>query len=353
MTPQEEQLLNSLVERVNKTQLQEKDADAEALLTRAFDANPDAHYILAQTVLVQNFALEQAKSQVTQLQQQLEQARQQAQQQPVKATSFLGGLLGHRESSPQPQQGYTPVAQAQPAYGQSAPGYQPVSPYGQPGPGYPPAYPQQQYAAGAQPQFVPMGSGQPSFLRGAMQTAAGVAAGALAFEGVESLMHGFGGMGHSGFGGGMMGAGFGGMGSGFERPEETVINNYYDQPGENGGGDPAPGGEAASFASADGGHPWHDAAAQPDGDRSFHDAPVQAADQGGAQFENASYNTAGDSQASNDSESDDSGSSDLGSYDSSSDAGDSGDGGSGFDDGGGGFDDGGGGFGGDDGSGSF
>jgi len=64
VTPQEEQLLNSHVERVNQTQLQEKDPDAEALLNRALGANPDAHYILAQTVLVQNIALEQAKAQV-------------------------------------------------------------------------------------------------------------------------------------------------------------------------------------------------------------------------------------------------------------------------------------------------
>jgi hypothetical protein len=50
-----------------------------------------------------------------------------------------------------------------------------------------------------------------------MQTAAGVAAGALAFEGIESLLHGFG---HSaGYG-----SGFGGFGDS-ERPE--VINNYY------------------------------------------------------------------------------------------------------------------------------
>jgi hypothetical protein len=61
-----------------------------------------------------------------------------------------------------------------------------------------------------------------------MQTAAGVAAGALAFEGVESVLHGLGGFGHSGMGMG----GYGMGGGGFERPvEETVVNNYYDQPG--------------------------------------------------------------------------------------------------------------------------
>ena len=62
-----------------------------------------------------------------------------------------------------------------------------------------------------------MGGG--GFLQGAMQTAAGVAAGALAFEGIESLMHGFG---HAaGYGG----QGFGGF-EGGQRPEE-IVNNYY------------------------------------------------------------------------------------------------------------------------------
>jgi len=47
-----------------------------------------------------------------------------------------------------------------------------------------------------------------------MQTAAGVAAGALAFQGIESLMHGFG---HA--------AGYGSNLGDIDRPE--VINNYY------------------------------------------------------------------------------------------------------------------------------
>jgi len=337
VTPQEEQLLNSLVERVNQTQLQEKDPDAEGLLNRSLGVNPDALYILAQTVLVQNIALEQAKAQVAQLQQQVAQARQQPQ--PSRATSFLGGLLGHHEGTPQQQatqqQGYTPVAQAQPAYGQTAPGFQPsgYQPVAQPG--YAPSAQPANVPAG-QPQFVPVGSGQPSFLRGAMQTAAGVAAGALAFEGVEAVLHGIGGMGHPGFGWGGVGSGFGGgmMGSGFERPaEETVINNYYDQPGEHGGGEHVVG-DNGEHASGD--HPWHDAG-------------TQVADQGGAQFENASYNTGGDDQGSYDAGNSDSGNADDGSvFDSGG-----GDDGGGYDDGGGGGFDDGGGSGGDDGGGGF
>ena len=202
MTPQEEQLLNSLIDRLNQTALQEKDPDAEALLKERLAGNPDALYMLAQTVLVQNIALDQAKAQIGQLQQQVQQLQQQHTQ-PAHTTSFLGRLLGDRDDqqqSPPPQQA-------------PAPAYQQVPP---------------QYAAGQpqyqQPQYVPVG--QPSFLRGAMQTAAGVAAGALAFEGVESILHGFG---HGGYGWGGPGYGMGGFGMG-ERPVE-VINNYYDQPG--------------------------------------------------------------------------------------------------------------------------
>lgn len=255
MTPQEEQLLDSLIERVNQTQLQEKDPDAEALLNRSLGPNPDALYILAQTVLVQNIALEQAKAQVAQLQQQAQQTRQ-----PAHATSFLGSLLGHRDPDP-------PSAPVQP-------GYQPVNPqyaqpqstqtqFAQPSPQYlPPQY--------AEPPYV--AAGPPSFLRGAMQTAAGVAAGALAFEGVESILHGL--SGHSGYGWGSgfgMGPGLGGglMGGGFERPvEETVINNYYD--------DPAQGGEHRGFEQS--------------GERHFH----ESAERSGAGLSDASYNTQGE-----------------------------------------------------------
>jgi hypothetical protein len=253
VTPQEEQLINSLVERVNQTQLQEKDPDAEALLGKGLSSNPDALYILAQSVLIQNIALDQAKAQVAQLQQQVQQARQQ----PAHATSFLGNLLGHHDPPPPPPQ---------PVYMPPQQGYVPPPP---PPPGYDPQY--------AQPQYVQ--AGPTSFLRGAMQTAAGVAAGALAFEGVESILHGMGGFGHPGFGMGGFGMGpsMGMMGGGFERPvEETVVNNYYDQPG----------GQEHRFEQGgfnQGGQEQH-----------FH----ESADQGGSQFSSADYVQSGDDQGS-------------------------------------------------------
>jgi uncharacterized protein len=195
MTPQEESMLNDLIGRVQQTQLTEKDPEAEQLLNQSLGRNPNSLYILAQTVLVQKYALEQAQAQ-------LAQARQlQQTQQPAHSTSFLGNLLGHRD--PVPPAAPPPMPPPPPGYG--------ASPYAQPW-NQPPAY-------GGPP--APGGGG--SFLRTAATTAAGVAAGALAFQGIESLMHGF--------GGGAAGLGGGGFLGGEGRPEETVINNYYDDPG--------------------------------------------------------------------------------------------------------------------------
>jgi hypothetical protein len=201
MTPQEQDMIGGLVDRVQKTQLAEKDMDAEEMLQQGLGRNPDALYILAQTVLVQKYALEQAQAQLTQAKAQIEDMQQHPE--PKHTTSFLGNLLGRNDAPapppPPPPQGWTQV---------------------------PPGYPQGAAAPMGYPQYGAPTGGGGGFLQGALQTAAGVAAGALAFQGVESLMHGFG---HAaGYGDGI-----GGFGGG-DRPE--VINNYYgDDRGEHGG----------------------------------------------------------------------------------------------------------------------
>jgi uncharacterized protein len=207
MTPQEQDMIGGLIDRVQKTQLAEKDMDAEEMLQQGLGANPDSLYILAQTVLVQKYALDQAQAQLAQAKAQIAQVQQHPE--PRHATSFLGNLLGRNDAPapppPPPPQGYAP----QPGY----PQYAPVGGYGAP-----------QYGS-------PVGMGGGGFLQNAMQTAAGVAAGALAFEGIESLMHGFG---HAaGYGGG---PGVGGFGEG-QRPTEGVNNYYGDDKGEHGGHD--------------------------------------------------------------------------------------------------------------------
>jgi uncharacterized protein len=201
MTNEEEQLLRGLAERVNRADIGEKDSEAEQFIRQNIGSNPDALYILAQTTLVQEYALNQARRQMAELRTQLEQAKQ-SHEQAKPSGSFLGNLL-HREQprTPPPP---PPVP----------PQHSPVAPHATDqvsgvGPGL--AYPMGGYP-------IPGGSAgygapQGGFLRSALQTATGVAAGALAFEGIESLLHGFGG--HAGYGGGY----------GEERPE--VVNNYY------------------------------------------------------------------------------------------------------------------------------
>ncbi len=251
VTQQEEQMLTSLVERVNATKLTEKDPDAAALLQRGFSANPDAVYILAQSVLVQNIALEHAHAQLSEAQGQVKQLQEQQAQQPAHSTSFLGSLLGHRDPAPPPppppQPAYQPV-NAPPAQGYQTP-YNPPAGYGNQG------YGNQGYA---QQQYVPVPANQPSFLRSAAETAVGVAAGALLFEGVEDMLYGgyyrrpaFG-YGYPGYGVGIGGWGMPGIGFGMgpeviveqpiieqpivERPvEETVVNNNYFDSNDGGG----------------------------------------------------------------------------------------------------------------------
>jgi hypothetical protein len=191
MTPQEQDMIADLIDRVQNTQLDEKDSDAEQMLQQGLGRTPNALYILVQTVLVQKYALDQAQSQLAQAKDQIQQLQQHPE--PKHATSFLGNLLGRNQEQPAPPP--PPYAQVStPGYG-----YAPT-----PGYGAPPA----------------MGGG--GFLQNAMQTAAGVAAGALAFQGIESLMHGFG---HAaGYGNA---SGFGGFGGAEGRPVENVVNNYY------------------------------------------------------------------------------------------------------------------------------
>jgi hypothetical protein len=209
MTPQEQEMIDGLVERIRNTQVNDKDLAAEQHLQQGLAGYPDAVYVLAQTVLVQQYGLQQAQQQIQALQSQLDQLRQQQATVPANGGSFLSHLFGSAPQQPPPQQNYGP------GYSASQVPYQPVN-----NPSYPPpAYPPPSYAASYPVYTQPMGYGAPSsggFLRGAMQTAAGVAAGEMMFEGMESLFHGFGG----GYGGG--------------RPGETVVNNYYGEGNEHG-----------------------------------------------------------------------------------------------------------------------
>ncbi|HEY1257621.1 MAG TPA: DUF2076 domain-containing protein [Stellaceae bacterium] len=222
MEAQERDLLTTLLARLKSTASQPKDPEADALIRQAMREQPDAPYFLAQTVLIQDLSLHNAQNQIAELQQQLADAQQAAK---PAATSFLGGLFGSRQPAPPPA---PPAAASVPPAGPwsrapqvaAAPPAQPYGqPYAQPQPGYQPGY-------GQPPGGGFMGGGMGGgggFLRSAAATAAGIAGGALLFQGIESL---FGRSASAGILGGQ-----GGMTPGLG---ETVVNNYYgDQGGQN------------------------------------------------------------------------------------------------------------------------
>jgi hypothetical protein len=183
MTPQERDLITTLLQRLRDTARagQAKDPEADALIRQVMREQPDAPYYLVQTVLIQDLSLHQAQNRIAELEQQLEESPQKS------SGSFLGGLFGGREPSPPPVQRAGPWGrgpQVAPPPPQASGGY------GQPGPqaGYPQqANPQQ----GNPQQGGMMGGGMMGggggFLRSAAATAAGVAGGALLFQGISSM----------------------------------------------------------------------------------------------------------------------------------------------------------------------
>jgi uncharacterized protein len=198
MTPEERQMLTDLANKVAQTPAPPIDKEAEDFIRTRIGSRPDALYLMTQTVLIQNMALEQAKQQIQQLQHNTSASQ--------GSSSFLGS-----QSPNQGQGAYRAAGGGAPQQGYSAP---------------PPTYQAVPVSGSGSVGGSPAGGGS-SFLRSAAQTAAGVAAGALAFEGISSLFHGMGHMG-GGFGGsGLFGGG--GVG-GYGAPEETIVNNYYDNP---------------------------------------------------------------------------------------------------------------------------
>src|ERR1700683_5515198 len=70
MTEQEQQLITGLADRVKNAPAPQVDRDADNLIRHTIGSRPDALYILTQTVLIQEMALNQAKAQLEQLRQQ-------------------------------------------------------------------------------------------------------------------------------------------------------------------------------------------------------------------------------------------------------------------------------------------
>ena len=241
MSPEERQLLAGLFERTRSAAGGQRDQEAESFIAEQLKSQPGAPYLLAQTVLVQDQALQAANQRLQELDSRVHELESRPPQQ--QSGGFLGGLFGggaQRPAPPPPRQAPPPGYGQQPAYPQQAPGgpwgAAPAAAPGYAPPGYaPPGYAPQGYP----PQQAAAGGG---FLKGALGAAAGVAGGVLLADSIRGLFHG-----------GAGGAGSNlGIGSGFEHANagggDTIINNYYgDQ-----GGTPYP---DAGYDSPDPGAP--------------------------------------------------------------------------------------------------
>ena len=145
MQPQERDLIADLFGRLQQFENQPRDPEAERLIASYVARQPASPYLLVQTAIVQEEALKQAKARIAELESKAGQA------------SGQGSFLGNAPRGPwgAPAGAPAPASAAQP----------PAQPWG--------AAPQQQAGGG--------------FLRTALTTAAGVAGGALLFEGIRSM----------------------------------------------------------------------------------------------------------------------------------------------------------------------
>jgi uncharacterized protein len=195
MTPEERNMIVDLFTRLKAADTAPRDGEAETVIRDAIARHPAAPYLLTQTVLVQEHALQGAQSRIGELERQLEEAKR-APAQPAGG-SFLGGLLGNRGAQgPWGNRLEPTVARSAPTPGTVYQGTGPAS-----------------------------GGG---FLRSALSTAAGVAGGALLFQGIERML----GYGSGPFGSPLGASWSGGTGYSPVVERETVVNNYYGDSGD-------------------------------------------------------------------------------------------------------------------------
>jgi len=196
MTPQERDLILSLFQRLAPPPEGDVDGEARALIDGLVRQQPLAPYLLVQTALVQESALKGAQAQIANLEAKLAQAST-APAPEAPRRSFLSGLLGGEALG---RQAYPSASAPQPA----APAAAPAGPWGS--------------------------RGSPSFLQSALSTAAGVAGGALLFQGIEHML-GYGGSPFANV-----------AGAGLAQPAEDItVNNFETAPQDVAAGNNDPG----------------------------------------------------------------------------------------------------------------
>jgi hypothetical protein len=176
MNSQERALLEGFLDKLVQVHVTRKIPEADAMIRRVVDRQPDAAYLLVQRSLMLEQALEQSNARIAEL--------ELAQRQPDRNFLDTG-------TSNNPLQMQRTAAMMTPS---------------------PPA-------GAAAPAEPSRGGGAASFLGQAAATAAGVAGGAFLFEGIENLF-------------GPHGASLPGQAAQSFIPEDVTINNYYSSDGE-------------------------------------------------------------------------------------------------------------------------
>ncbi len=168
MTPTESRMLNEFLMQLRQVQGMQKDPEAAALIADAALAQPDALYLLVQRALLQDQALASASARIAALE---------AQAVPVPAvapSSFLdgGNNAWGRSATPVSARAYNaPVSAASVPVASAAVASAPAAATTQ---------------APTSPGFL--GGGGGNFLGTMAATAAGVAGGALLFQGIGNMM---------------------------------------------------------------------------------------------------------------------------------------------------------------------
>src|SRR5262245_61177233 len=105
MTPDERQLITGLFDRMRGYSLTEKDGEAETLINGQVAGLRDAPYMLVQSVLVQEHALQQADARIKELEDQVRQLQSDTRPPAGGSGSFLGGLFGGGRPAGDPSRG--------------------------------------------------------------------------------------------------------------------------------------------------------------------------------------------------------------------------------------------------------
>jgi hypothetical protein len=164
MQSEERELITGLFGRLQPFESQPRDGEAESFIRESVARQPAAPYLLVQTVLVQEQALKAAQERIAELE-----AKVAAAAAAPASPGFLGSAPRIGPWGAQP--GAQPAAQTAAQAPQAAP-------------------PMPSTRSPLQAALAPQagGGGGGGFLRSAMATAAGVAGGALLFEGIRGLM---------------------------------------------------------------------------------------------------------------------------------------------------------------------